>query len=42
MLRAYKAVTDVAMRDKLDLRTAAYVIGVQRVADATTWRGMYP
>jgi glutamate dehydrogenase (NAD(P)+) len=42
MLRAYRSVTDIAKRDKLDLRTAAYVVGVQRVADATTLRGMYP
>jgi glutamate dehydrogenase (NAD(P)+) len=42
LLRAYKEVVDVARRDKIDLRTAAYVIGVKRVADATTLRGIYP
>ncbi|MEP6757390.1 MAG: Glu/Leu/Phe/Val dehydrogenase, partial [Chthonomonadales bacterium] len=42
MLRAYASVKEVALRDKIDMRTAAYVIGVQRVADATTMRGMYP
>jgi glutamate dehydrogenase (NAD(P)+) len=42
MLRAYNDVVDVARRDKIDMRTAAYVIGVKRVADATTLRGIYP
>lgn len=42
LLRAYRDVTDVAAREKIDLRTAAYVIGVKRVADATTIRGIYP
>jgi glutamate dehydrogenase (NAD(P)+) len=42
LLRAYNDVVDVAHRDKLDMRTAAYVIGVKRVADATTIRGIYP
>ena len=42
MLQAYKSVIDIADRDKVSLRLAAYVIGVQRVAEATTMRGMYP
>jgi len=27
---------------RVDMRTAAYVIAVQRVANATTVRGIYP
>ena len=42
MLRAYNSVVEVAKRDKIDMRTAAYVIGVNRVAEATMMRGMYP
>jgi glutamate dehydrogenase (NAD(P)+) len=42
MLHAYSSVIEIAARDKVDLRTAAYIIGVKRVADATTIRGMYP
>jgi glutamate dehydrogenase (NAD(P)+) len=42
LLRAYNDVLDVSQREKLDMRTAAYVIGVKRVADATTIRGIYP
>lgn len=42
LLSAYENVTAIAQRDSIDMRTAAYVIGVQRVADATTMRGMYP
>lgn len=42
MLDAYKQVMEVAERDKVSLRLAAYVLGVQRVAEATTMRGIYP
>ncbi len=42
MLRAYQEVVAIADRDNIDMRTAAYVIGVQRVADATKLRGIYP
>ncbi len=42
LLRAYNDVVDVAHNEKVNLRTAAYVIGVKRVADATTIRGIYP
>ncbi len=42
MLRAYSDVMSMARKEKVDMRTAAYLIGVQRVADATTWRGIYP
>ncbi len=32
----------VARREKIDMRTAAYLLAVQRVADATQMRGLYP
>lgn len=42
MVRSYQAVRDMAKRENVDMRLAAYLIGVQRVADATTLRGIYP
>jgi glutamate dehydrogenase (NAD(P)+) len=42
MLEAYRQVLEVADRDKVSLRLAAYVLGVQRVAEASTMRGIYP
>ena len=42
LMNAYKSVVAVAQREKTDMRTAAYIIGVKRVADATTIRGIYP
>ena len=42
LLRAYVDVAGMARREKIDMRTAAYLIGVQRVADASTIRGIYP
>jgi len=42
MMEAYKNVISVAERDRVSLRLAAYVLGVQRVAEASTMRGIYP
>jgi glutamate dehydrogenase (NAD(P)+) len=42
LVRAYDAVAQVADRDNIDMRLAAYVIGVKRVADASLARGIYP
>ncbi len=42
LLRAYADVRAVAAREKVDMRTAAYIIGVKRVADARSTRGIYP
>jgi glutamate dehydrogenase (NAD(P)+) len=42
MLEAYESVIEVADRERVSLRLAAYVLGVQRVAEATTMRGIYP
>ena len=32
----------IAQREECDMRTAAYLLAVQRVADATSMRGLYP
>lgn len=43
MLRyAYRHVVRMADREKVDMRTAAYLIGVKRVAEAVTNRGIFP
>ena len=42
MIRSYHDVKAKAESLKLDLRTAAQVLGIGRVADATMTRGLYP
>ena len=42
MRASYAAVENMARAHKTDLRTAALIIGVKRVADATTRRGIFP
>jgi glutamate dehydrogenase (NAD(P)+) len=42
MVRAFSETLAIALRDQLDMRTAAYLLAVQRVADATAMRGLYP
>jgi len=42
MRRAFAEVWDAAEKHKVDLRTAAYIVGVARVAEATITRGIYP
>jgi glutamate dehydrogenase (NAD(P)+) len=42
MVRSFGEVLGVAQRDGIDMRTAAYLLAVQRVADATAIRGLYP
>lgn len=42
MRASYAAVENMAKAHKTDLRTAALIIGVKRVADATTRRGIFP
>jgi len=42
MVRAYKEVRGMSLRENVDMRLAAYLIAVKRVADATTLRGIYP
>jgi len=40
--RAFQEVIAVAEREKVDLRTAALVLGVGRVAEAVRLRGIFP
>jgi glutamate dehydrogenase (NAD(P)+) len=40
--RAFAEVWDASETHKVDLRTAAYIVGVARVAEATITRGIYP
>ena len=42
MVRAFHETLTIARRDEINMRTAAYVLAVQRVADATSMRGLYP
>jgi len=42
MVRAFNEVYDMAQKEKCHLRTGAYLLSVQRVADAMKVRGIYP
>lgn len=42
MRHSYAAVESTMKAHKTDMRTAAYIIGVKRVAEATIKRGIYP
>jgi glutamate dehydrogenase (NAD(P)+) len=42
LVHSYREVRDMAKREEVDMRLAAYLIGVRRVADAVTLRGIYP
>jgi glutamate dehydrogenase (NAD(P)+) len=42
MDRAFEAVHTMSHRREVDMRTAAYMVAVARVAEATTLRGLYP
>ena len=42
MVKAFQETLAIARRDQCDMRTAAYLLAVQRVADATSLRGLYP
>ncbi|MGI4791384.1 MAG: Glu/Leu/Phe/Val family dehydrogenase [Janthinobacterium lividum] len=42
MRRAFEEVWNASETHKVDLRTAAYIVGVARVAEATLTRGIYP
>jgi glutamate dehydrogenase (NAD(P)+) len=41
MVEAFNAVLRTAVRYKVDMRTAAYIVAISRVADVTRLRGMY-
>ncbi|MBC8101062.1 MAG: Glu/Leu/Phe/Val dehydrogenase [Cytophagales bacterium] len=42
MVRAFAQVQEAAKEHRCDLRTAAYIVGVGRVAEAISARGIYP
>jgi len=42
MVRAFHETLDIAQREGVHMRLAAYLLAVQRVADATSMRGLYP
>lgn len=42
MVKAFTAVLAIARREQCDMRTAAYLLAVERVADAMAMRGLYP
>jgi glutamate dehydrogenase (NAD(P)+) len=42
MTTAFKEVWELAQREQVDLRTAAYMLAVGRVAEAIRIRGIYP
>jgi glutamate dehydrogenase (NAD(P)+) len=42
MDRAFEAVHEMSTIREVDMRTAAYMVAVARVAEATTLRGLYP
>ena len=42
MVKAFEEVLAIAEREQVNMRTGAYLNAVQRVADATALRGLYP
>ena len=42
MTRSFAETLAIAERESCDMRSAAYLLAVQRVADATSLRGLYP
>ncbi len=42
MVKAFTSVLAIARREQVDMRTAAYLLAVERVADAMQMRGLYP
>jgi glutamate dehydrogenase (NAD(P)+) len=42
MAKAFASTLDMSLKSRVNMRTAAYMLAVQRVADATSLRGLYP
>ncbi len=42
MARAFQAVLEKSLAERCDMRTAAYMVAIARVAEATQLRGIYP
>jgi glutamate dehydrogenase/leucine dehydrogenase len=41
LVRAFREVLHMSQREKVDMRSAALMIGIDRVARAMLWRGLY-
>ena len=41
LVRAFHEVLHMSQREKVDMRLAALMIGIDRVARAMLWRGLY-
>jgi glutamate dehydrogenase (NAD(P)+) len=41
LIRAFHQVLDMSQREKVNMRLAALMIGIERVASAMLWRGLY-
>jgi glutamate dehydrogenase (NAD(P)+) len=42
MAKAFSSTLEMSLREQVNMRTAAYLLAVHRVADATSVRGLYP
>ncbi|MFQ5343624.1 MAG: glutamate dehydrogenase, partial [Anaerolineae bacterium] len=42
MKRSFADVLSMSLEKEVDMRTAAYILAIKRVADATMIRGIYP
>lgn len=42
MRRSFAEVLEISQRERVDMRTAALMLGIGRVAEATKLRGIYP
>jgi glutamate dehydrogenase/leucine dehydrogenase len=42
IVRSFHEVKDIAAKERVDMRTAAYILAVGRVAEASVVRGVYP
>ena len=42
MVKAFGETLEIALREGVHMRLAAYLLAVQRVAEATSLRGLYP
>jgi glutamate dehydrogenase (NAD(P)+) len=42
MIRAFESVWHLSLSEKVNMRTASYMLGVKRVAEAMLLRGLYP
>jgi glutamate dehydrogenase (NAD(P)+) len=42
MKRAFKEVYDISVKENVNMRTAAYMLAIVRVAEAKRLRGVFP